>query len=208
MSGMLNRSTKRFARAGIAAAIVLGSLAVAAPPASADEFGMDAGPSGVIPQSLTRRYCFSGSGWTAEWRDVVDSRMENLDTQTDYSDLRRNICGPLVNTHFVLDDTIDARGSALCTARNDGADDIAGNLDDRCTDAVIRLNPDLLTVEHQRLKTACHEIGHTVGLAHGSDTTTFWNDCMVNGTVAAGAQWTRYNAHHVAHINSRTSSAS
>lgn len=46
-------------------------------------------------------------------------------------------------------------------------------------------------------KTICHELGHSVGLTHGST----YGGCMVSGSVTAALTWRRYSDHHVNHIN-------
>jgi hypothetical protein len=181
----------------ITAAVCMGLLAAGgiAGTASADEFGQANTTSGRIPDNDRHWYCYTGV-WSHQWQGIVSTAMENLDAQTSYTSYQEpdGQCRAATDVTFILDSTIDARGTATCTKRT-------GSL---CDKATVRLNQTLLTDYHQRLKTTCHEIGHTVGLAHGSDRTTFWNDCMLSGTAPAGAQYERYNAHHVAHINSRT----
>jgi hypothetical protein len=50
---------------------------------------------------------------------------------------------------------------------------------------------------YDQTKTACHELGHTVGLTHGGS-----SDCMLNGERPSTAtQYQNYNAHHRGHIN-------
>lgn len=52
--------------------------------------------------------------------------------------------------------------------------------------------------EYDATKTACHELGHTVGLTHYP---SGWR-CMVSGEVPSTATaWRRYNADHRGHIN-------
>lgn len=49
-----------------------------------------------------------------------------------------------------------------------------------------------------RRKTACHELGHSVGLNH--DTAS----CMISGEIpSVGEQWRRYSSHDVGHINAQ-----
>jgi hypothetical protein len=76
------------------------------------------------------------------------------------------------------------RGDYLCLAK-----DQLG----QCVRARIRMNPNLLTDTTDRVKTACHEIGHSEGLTHGGTT-----DCMRN---ASG--YATYDAHHVDHLTYR-----
>ncbi|HVQ96310.1 MAG TPA: hypothetical protein VMU51_35155 [Mycobacteriales bacterium] len=183
---------------------VAGALGVAGT-ASADPFGLDTPTHnepgvGSIPDSTIHTFCFSGAGWTAAWQAIVNSRMLNLDVQTVYEGATV-ACDAATDVTFELNSTMGARGDSRC---------VTWNAVGFCDAAIVRLNSNaaVLPNDHQRRKTACHEIGHTVGLAHGDDTATFWNDCMLSGTVAAGNQWEQYNAHHVAHINSRQAAAS
>ena len=61
-----------------------------------------------------------------------------------------------------------------------------------------------LRAENQYTKTSCHELGHTVGLAHYDPVLNpvEGHDCMRDGLWADGELWTRtYNYHHIGHIN-------
>ncbi len=49
--------------------------------------------------------------------------------------------------------------------------------------------------ERDEEQTACHELGHSVGLSHAS------NDCMMSGEPPADLQYRRYSDHHRSHIN-------
>lgn len=73
-----------------------------------------------------------------------------------------------------------------------------------CTASKVTLDPDELNIgtgDHEdKQKTACHEVGHSVGLQHG-DTKP---DCMRNGEIPdLSVQWRRYGSgHHIPdHIN-------
>ncbi len=198
---------------------LLASLALAAP-AQADPFGLDLpgkNVSGVggIPDNFTHTYCFNGGGWTAAWQNLVHGRMANLDTQTSYTDQwpQPGPCADITDVYFQLSTTATlgtTRGDYRCRLWNNGVDGRPSSGDERCESAIIRINSStgVLTSDHQRRKTICHEIGHSVGLAHGTDTTTFYNDCMLTGAVAEGTQWEQYNLHHRNHANSRTPSQS
>lgn len=58
-------------------------------------------------------------------------------------------------------------------------------------------------------KTVCHEVGHTLGLAHYGNGDPYFNSpdgstnsCMISGYQGGGQAWTRtYGPHHVGHIN-------
>lgn len=54
-----------------------------------------------------------------------------------------------------------------------------------------------------RRKTACHELGHVVGLQHNTANAT--GSCLINGEIPnANLQFRRYSAHHInSHINVR-----
>lgn len=67
----------------------------------------------------------------------------------------------------------------------------------RMNDRVLRQSPNV-SYGLQANKTACHELGHAVGLAHAQ----FGDDCMDSGWRADGSvQWVRYNEHHESHLN-------
>lgn len=203
---------RRLRRLAVVASMALAALALAVP-ATADPFGLDTPTTnvagvGAIPDNFDHTYCFSGPGWTPSLRAVVNTQMVNLDTQTSYFD---TYPAPpcLGQTDIWFEVTALAagvRGEWTCRLWGDGADGVPGTGDERCAGATVRISndPTVLVNDHQRRKTTCHEIGHSIGLAHGTDTTTFWDDCMVSGTVAPGIQWEQYNAHHIAHANSRT----
>jgi hypothetical protein len=212
------RRLQRLVCGGLAA---VAALAVTAP-AMADPFGLDTPTNnvngvGAIPDNFGHTYCFDGAGWTTAWRNVVDSRMANLDAETSYWDsFLGSTCWGGNDVWFQLADLGPSlRGDYRCRWWNNGVDGIPNSGDDRCESAIIRLNSNsnVLTDDHQRRKTACHEIGHSVGLAHRlwgppDPRPDYWNDCMETGRVDPGAQWERYNPHHEAHANSRTRSTS
>jgi len=206
------RRHRRLRRLAVVALSAVAALGFAIP-ASADPFGLDT-PTvnvsgvGAIPDNFDHTYCFDGAGWTPSLRTVVNTQMVNLDSQTSYFDtLPPPPCFAQTDVWFQV--TVlpaGVRGDWSCRLWGDGADGVPNSGDERCAGATVRISSDplVLTNDHQRRKTTCHEIGHSVGLAHGTDTTTFWNDCMVSGAVPAGIQWEQYNAHHIVHANSRT----
>lgn len=81
---------------------------------------------------------------------------------------------------------------AWCHYNGQGAS--AGNV---CRRALVRLSPRELNDSNNYLKTACHEVGHAVGLSHNPPYDT---DCMISGWV--GRRYTTYSAHHRSHISS------
>lgn len=64
----------------------------------------------------------------------------------------------------------------------------------RCAGSYVFLNEAALLNTTMRQKTACHEVGHTVGLSHGQT----YGGCMMSGFFPD----TIYAPHHVDHINS------
>ena len=210
------RRHRRLRRLAVVALSAVAALGVAVP-AGADPFGLDT-PTfnepgvGAIPDNFDHTYCFDGPGWTASHMSVVHTQMVNLDTQTSYFDTFPPQPPCFEQTDLWFQVTVlpaGTRGDWSCRWWGLGADGLANTGDERCASALIRMSSDpaVLTSDHQRRKTICHEIGHSVGLAHGTDTTTFWDDCMVSGVVPNGIMWEQYNAHHIAHANSRTPQA-
>jgi hypothetical protein len=210
---------------GLAVAAGLLTSFAFATSAQADPFGLDQPTNhvegvGAIPDNRYHNYCFDGSAWNLQWRDRVDTAMENFDQQTIYRVFRFGSptgtrvgdarCDPRrrMDVQFELSTTMAARGDYRCVRWNRGADGRADSGDERCTSATIRINSTarVLTTNHQRSKTICHEIGHSVGLAHGNPDSGFHDDCMVSGAVTAGLEWEQFNQHHVDHANSRTPS--
>ncbi|MFT4136812.1 hypothetical protein [Microbacterium sp.] len=121
--------------------------------------------------------------------------MINLDSQTDMYDTYQSACGPQTDLGGYIDSSPEKasmgslRGIWICTKPLDGWDSGI------CDQGSIIVNSALLTDYTQRRKTFCHEIGHSVGLWHG----TGYGGCMVSGTSSN----TAYASHHVWHINTR-----
>lgn len=202
---------RRVGRSLLLATLALSAIAsvAVAPSATADEAGLYNSTSGALPDNWNHTYCFSGAGWTATWKGYVNTQMANLDTQTNYYDTSK-ACDSITDISFQLSSSISARGDYTCLSWNLGNDNTANTGDEECEASRIRINSSssVLPDAHQRKKTICHEIGHSVGLAHGTNTATYWNDCMKSGTVAAGTQWEKYNAHHVSHANAHAKATS
>ena len=84
-------------------------------------------------------------------------------------------------------DPTNVRGRYSCTKPLNG---YGGGV---CDQASVYVNTQLLSTYGQRRKTFCHEVGHSVGLHHGTGV----GGCMVSGSSTAST----YAAHHVIHIN-------
>jgi len=198
---------RRLARLLTGLTVAMVAAVGAAGTASADPFGLDTQTNNVpgvggIPDDFQHSYCFEGAGWTAAWQQIVNGRMDVLENQTSYAGFEQGTtCSDAVDVRFQLSSTISDRGDYVCAK---------WFLNNTCNQAIIRINSNsaVLPDDHQKAKTVCHEIGHSVGLAHGNDQTTFWNDCMLSGVAPAGAGFRIYNQHHIDHANSRTPAAS
>jgi hypothetical protein len=177
------------------AAATLFALAPAAP-AQADTFGLCDVDHGCLPDNFTHTYCIT-VGVNVVLTNAIHAAMENLDNQTSYSDVFFS-CPSFPNVADAIwqqSTTISARGDYLCQRFNSAG---------LCIQARLRLNPNLLTDTANRRKTACHEIGHSVGLKHGTDAdNNLYNDCMKSGPVVADQLFDQYDSHHVTHINNR-----
>ena len=117
----------------------------------------------------------------------ANNSMTYLDAYTSYSDTSVG-CSSTTDVIFrQVNSGMNDRGDYRC---------LNFNIYGRCERALVRLNAELLTNADNRRKTACHEVGHSVGLRHGGTV-----DCMLNGPVN-GPTYT-YSSHHIDHINAR-----
>ena len=67
-----------------------------------------------------------------------------------------------------------------------------------CRSATVRINVNNMDPGEDWKQTACHEVGHSVGLRHGGTT-----DCMAEGSNGTPAGHLQYNGHHITHINNQ-----
>ncbi len=180
--------------------VLLWSLQLAAP-ASSDPFGgcSTATGEGCRADSTAHSYCY-GAGFNASLEDEADFAMQtSLDRDTVMSDLYVAPCDSSTTDVIWKDGYIDgARGRYECLSPFVGYEP-----DGICFVSRVTLDPDVINQgsndAEDRKKTACHEVGHSVGLQHG-DTET---DCMINGEIPdTTAQWRTFNQHHIEdHIN-------
>lgn len=171
-------------------------LVLPATTASADTFGGCNSNEGCVPDNFSHVYCISGA-MNGNLQTAVESALQYLHDETNYN-VAVDGSGCVNTTDLVLiqDTSLGARGQYACQLFNGAGD---------CERANLRFNPNNLPTANDRVKTACHEVGHSVGLKHGipgvdNDTYT---DCMFSGSIPPGLNFDEYDAHHIGHINNR-----
>ena len=134
---------------------------------------------------------------------VADAAMTWLRNQTVVDTIYYSSCNDAIDVKWTEKSVPNAFGSAVCKYRTSL---------DRCDQYIVTLNMTTINASahpaSQRRKTACHELGHTVGVRHysgdnrpGSDTT---HSCLRSGPVPTpDRSWhKRFGNHHrVSHIN-------
>lgn len=158
--------------------------------AAADAFGTGGADTGWLADSRVHTYCH-GIGTTGPTReDIVDYAMRTLASTTVMSRSFQSAC--TLNTDAIWQfGTIapNVRGRYNCLDRT-------GNV---CNRATLKIDPALTGNMVNHRKTACHELGHSVGLTHRS---ADFYQCMTNGAAPSDhITYRRYRAHHVDHIN-------
>lgn len=172
------------------------ALVLPATPASADGFGGCDSNEGCVPDNFNHWYCFS-TAMSVNIRGAFEAAMLYLDEETSYDTFEEPAgCNTATDLVVSQDTSLGARGQYSCQDWND-ADD--------CEQATLVLNPNRLPTDEDRVKTACHEIGHSVGLRHGIDgvDNDEYTDCMYSGEIPDGLNYDEYDDHHMAHINNR-----
>lgn len=176
------------ALAAIALGLVL--LPAGATPATADAFNQCDSDTGCLPDNKTHTYCFSTFFSIYDnMREAAHYAMGNLADQTSYTRNFEDECSNLTDIIWIRDPDMSYLGLYDCRYFNDA---------DECEQAYVYLNPEKLEDDPHRKSTACHEVGHSVGLTHHWDQSD--DDCMLSGPVT----FKKYNAHHREHINSRS----
>lgn len=166
------------------------------PIAAADAWGTDTTDTGQHPDGSWHSYCW-GSGFDSTLQDNASfAESDSLGGPTEATVQYFSTCnlsGSGETDVVWLDDNLpgDTRGETYC-------EDYDG---DYCDQSYLTLDPAEINEgsndEADTTKTACHELGHTVGLTHNNTT-----DCMIGGErPSLSTIYETYTAHHKWHIN-------
>jgi len=172
----------------IAIASICLALATSISGALADPFGTNGPNTGPFADNSLHNYCFVGT-MESYWVNPLTLAMTNLDNQSQMTIGTQYSCNSDADIRFSKVDSsilLGILGSYRCTSWTQ----VYGV----CAGSSIQLNSDLLTSTSFRQKTACHEIGHSVGLTHGAS----YGGCMISGFSTINF----YSSHHISHINS------
>ncbi|WP_162907922.1 hypothetical protein [Allorhizocola rhizosphaerae] len=195
----------RLASIALTVAATVAAVGAIAMPARADNFGGCYGPltdQGCVPDNFNHWYCYDESVGTINqtFRTQIVAAMVYLHDNTSYDQFfePNGVCNAASDVVWQVTTAVAPnRGDYACLTFNSAG---------RCEQARLRLNPNLLTDTHNRRKTACHELGHSVGLAHGqfgASTPEFYDDCMRTGPVNTETRFQQLNLHHRTHANNR-----
>lgn len=182
--------------------LTISSIFLQANAVLADDWGTATTATGAHPDGASHNWCW-GIGFDADLQDNANASFADaLDGPTDASVEFKSACkltgdGETDVVWFDANLPAGYRGQAIC-------EDYDGGL---CDQFYVTIDPAEINVgendEADITKTTCHELGHTVGLTHGSgggDSTS--DDCMVSGERPnLNLQYERYSTHHKGHIN-------
>lgn len=175
-------------------AVVMTSLSGLA--ANADDWGTGTSDTGAHPDGSSHSFCYQPLNSSAV-HNIENAEWNSLEDETDANVVFDSDCDYTGGTETDVSwDTVDLsgslRGRAYCEDFDNGnCDQFYAELDlDEISEGS---NDDIDTT-----KTACHELGHTVGLTHHSA----GHGCMISGEIpGTDVDWRRYVAHHKGHIN-------
>ncbi len=179
------------ALAGLLLAIMIPSTG------KADTFGNGPPDEGYRADTSLHTYCFS-SAFDDALKDNAKAAMNNALAEQTVMTVDLVSCESTTDVRWRDADLPGGtRGTYACTSPTDPQPG------DTCFASTVTLDPAELNEgtndQEDKTKTACHEVGHSVGLQHGDNK----SDCMINGELPSlDIQWRRYSDHHIFdHIN-------
>jgi hypothetical protein len=178
----------RLSRATRVVAASAFALSVLAAPAAADTFpgNYDA----ALADSSLHTFCLTSTFTTDP--SIATYAMDVLDSTTDMWDSHYSSCDNSLDVWWWEWDLPGSlRGQRTCYAYNSAG---------RCDSSDIDIDLAQLDIGsddwYDRRKTSVHELGHSVGANHDSES------AMISGEIPSTAlQWRRYSAHDIGHIN-------
>ncbi|WP_326819317.1 hypothetical protein OHA77_19045 [Streptosporangium sp. NBC_01639] len=201
--------TRGLLLAPLAALLTFVMFLALTPPASANTFGWSyLHPSGCCMQADNRDHYYNYSSLTSYMKVAGNYAMIHLDSQTDMAthyDSSSDVHTDVEMFDQYYDDYwgLDWNGSSTGKNVHAHAKCVRGispgliNGWWKCDQYEIRF--DLADMsgfsENERKHTACHEVGHSVGLGHSSES----GSCLKSGRATVRS----YSSHDVAHINGR-----
>lgn len=184
-------SSKVAAAVTVAAAV----LVAVAPQAMADPWGTGTTDTGATPDGGSHAYCTNELGADSLLPNINYVMTQALGAMTDATVVQHTLCDflhPQTDVRWLEDDLTGASGFTICAAMNPD--------NNNCDRNDVTLDLASINVgsndDDDQSQTACHELGHTVGLSHAT------TDCMMSGEPPSSATtWRTFDAHHRGHIN-------
>lgn len=133
------------------------------PRATADPFGVGPPNAGWFADNANHSWCTYGS-FVSTWYNPIRDSMYTLDVTTDMT--RTYVSVQTAPQMFSF--TFQLRRLWGWRTRDLQLPSHGHIRQSACGAARIRLNTDLLDTFSRRMKTSCHEVGHSVGLTHTS----------------------------------------
>ncbi|MGC5012315.1 hypothetical protein ACLQ2R_16245 [Streptosporangium sp. DT93] len=208
-------------RMSVLAVSLAATLVASTAPASADLWPW---VQGIPPDKTVHTYCYTtsvGSGLKSYIPGAMNYLADNTDVEGTYLESPCDIQNsngpggdPATDAAWFQVWVDDAYGQVECKVRT-------ASQPGWCDQWHVRINNETIDASadphHQYIKTVCHELGHSVGLAHYNPTLNppdvpgavgQPHDCQASGSVTsanlpgAAGSWTwQYNQHHKDHIN-------
>ena len=147
-----------------------------------------------VADDSIQTYCLTSSFVSEEHKQVAEYAMYWLDQTTDMSDQTQSCLNYTDVWWYKADLPAGYRGQRVCA--------VVGDIQSVCDRSNVSI--DFVEIDigandwEDRRKTSTHELGHSVGLNHDSES------CMISGPIPdVGEQWRRYSAHDIGHINAQ-----